>query len=70
MPLDNTSRGSSLIKKLKTGVRKEQNVLSPGARDLKILHGVDSRGVCDRPLENVLDDFTKFLVDSGQVYRY
>jgi hypothetical protein len=70
MPRSNTSRGSSLTKQLKTAVREEQNVLSPGARDLKILHGVDSRGVCDRPLENVLHDFTNFLVESERIYRY
>ena len=70
MKLDNTSRGWALAKRLNKAIGNERNALKPGARDLKVLRGVDARGVCDRPLENVLDEFTTFLIESGRVYRY
>jgi hypothetical protein len=66
----NKTRGADLAKRLWDGRKQAQNAPVPGARDIKILRGLNPNCTSEGPFENVMAKAQDFLVDSGRVYRY
>ena len=66
----NKSRGAALVAKWQNGRRLVMRAALPGARDLPVVYGVNAQNLFRRPLENVLAEARKVLVESGRVYRW
>jgi hypothetical protein len=66
----NKTRGSDLAKRLWDGRKQAQNAPLPGARNISILHGLNTNCTFSVPLENVLVEAQKVLINSSRVYRY
>jgi hypothetical protein len=65
-----SSRGAELAQRLSEGRSQAEKAPLPGARAVDGLVGLAPNCTANRPLENVLVQAQKFLVDSGRVYRY
>ena len=67
---DPTSRGASIVERLRCGRNQAANALLPGARELPLLHGVTPKSHFTRPAENALAEARQLLIDSGKVFLY
>lgn len=66
----NRSRGAALAARLFRAIKKSEQAPREGARSLPIVNGFANQSQTIWPLENVLAEIHKIVVDSGHVYRY
>lgn len=56
--------------RLNNAIRTLRGLPAVGAREVPILHGLNARGECSEPIDNVVLDAAEILLATGQIFRY